>query len=170
MIGSLGIPSAVLFLLVLAVTSVLYGVFAGRDRVVHVLISLYLALAIVTNVPILGYIHQWFHAIPNATVQLVWFLGMFLTIFFVLWRSKILRGMAKERGRWWEACLFSLLQATLTLTIVCLLLPGDTTNLLPPLLKNLFLTDIGRSLWLLAPFVALVALGGENGDTFELEA
>lgn len=164
MIGSLAVSRAVLFLLIVAFTSILYGVFVGRDRVVHVLISLYLALAIVTNVPILSYLYQVFHSVHNITVQLLWFLGVFVVIFFVLWRSHILRGMAQARGRVWESCLFSVLQATLTLTMIGILLPTEATKSLPSLFINLFLSDIGRSLWLLAPFVALAVLGREGGE------
>ncbi len=169
MIGTYGMPNTVLFLLVLLGVAMLYGFVAGRDRVVHVLISLYIALAVVTNVPLLTYLHRWFQSIHSATLQLLWFLGAFLIIFAALWRSHILRGMARERGRWWESCLFSVLQVALIVTIVGLLMPMETVATTPPLIKNIFLSDLGRSVWLLAPFVALVALGRpQGGETVDL--
>ena len=170
MIGTLAVPSAVIFLLVLAGVGLLYGFVAGRDRIVHVILSLYVALAIVTNAPLLSYVYRLFQSVPSITTRLLCFLGMFLVVFFLLWRSHILRGMARERGRLWEAGLFSLLQMGLVMTIVLLLVPRETVEPLPGLLKNLFVSDLGRSFWLIGPLFALVFTGRPvSVETMDLE-
>lgn len=158
-IGSIAVPSALMFLFVLGGVGILYGIVAGRDRIVHVILSLYVSLAVVTNAPLLGYIYRWFQSVSSITVRLVCFLGVFLLVFFLLWRSHLLRGMARERGHWWEACLFSLLQMGLVITIALVLVPREALDPLPALLKNVFVSDLGRSFWLLAPLVALIFTG-----------
>lgn len=171
LIGTLAVPSVVVFLLVLAGIGLLYGFVAGRDRIVHVILSLYVALAIVTNAPLLSYIYRWFQAVPSVRARLLCFLGVFLGVFFLLWRSHLLRNMARARGRLWEAGLFSLLQMGLVMTIVFLLVPREAVNPLPGLLKNLFVSDLGRSLWLIAPLIALIVTGRPSGgEEADLEA
>lgn len=170
LIGSLPVPSVLVFLIVLVATGMLYGIVAGRDRIVHVILSLYVALAIVTNAPLLGYIYRAFQSVSSITTRLICFLGVFLLVFFLLWRSHILRGMARERGHLWEACLFSVLQMGLVLTIILILVPHEAVDSLPALLKNIFVSDLGRSFWLMAPLVALVLTGRPSLDAaLELE-
>ena len=170
MIGSVAVPSAIIFLLVLAGTGLLYGLVAGRDRVIHVMIALYLSLAIVTNAPIIGVLYRWFQSVQSSTIRLLCFLGVFIFVFFLLWRSHILRAMARERGRFWEAGLFSLLLMGLVVTIVLLLVPREVVDPLPALLKTLFASDLGRSLWLIAPLIALIFTGRPSlEDALDLE-
>jgi hypothetical protein len=78
--------------------------------------------------------------------------------------------MARERGHLWEACLFSVLQMGLVLTIILILVPHEAIDSLPALLKNIFVSDLGRSFWLIAPLVALVLTGRPTLDAaLELE-
>jgi hypothetical protein len=171
MIGSLAVPSAVIFLAVLAGIGLLYGFVAGRDRIVHVILSLYVALAIVTNAPLLAYVYRWFQAVPSVQARLLCFLGVFIIVFLLLWRSHILRSMARERGRIWEAGLFSLLQMGLVMTIVLLLVPREAVDPLPALLKSVFVSDLGRSIWLIGPLIALIFTGRPaGGETVDLHA
>jgi hypothetical protein len=146
-----------------------YGVFVGRDRMVTLLLSMYLSLAILTNAPLVGVVSRWLAVQNNPTLQLGWFLGLFLLMFFLLWRSDILRGMAFERGSWWESVLLVLLQVGLLVSIVLFLLPSAWLLSVPGIVINLFLGDIGRSFWLIAPLLFLAFLGRNTGGIMDLE-
>lgn len=146
-----------------------YGVFVGRDRMVTLLLSMYLSLAVLTNAPLVGVVSRWLSVQNNPTLQLGWFLGLFLIMFFLLWRSDILRGMAFERGSWWESVLLVLLQVGLLISIVLFLLPTAWLSSVPEIVINLFLGDIGRSFWLIAPLLFLAFLGRNTGGVMDLE-
>ncbi|MFA6018585.1 MAG: hypothetical protein WC776_05430 [Patescibacteria group bacterium] len=158
MIGSLALPSDLLFLCVLLGFGLLYGFFIGRDRAIHVLLSVYLAFVVITNAPVLSTLSRVFSIQSYPALRIIWFLGFFLLIFFVLWRSPILRNMARERGSWWEACLFGVFQIGLVASIALFLLPSEFVQSLPPHIQWVFLDDIGRSFWIMAPIVVLALL------------
>jgi hypothetical protein len=158
------------WILIGIVVSVLaYGVFVGRDRMVTLLLSMYLSLAVLTNAPLIGTVSRWLSVQNNPTLQLGWFLGLFLLMFFLLWRSDILRGMAFERGAWWESVLLVVLQVGLLASIILFLLPSAWLSSVPAVVANLFLGDIGRSFWLIAPLLFLAFLGRNTGDVMDLE-
>lgn len=144
-----------------------YGVFVGRDRMVTLLLATYLSLAVLTNAPIIAIASRSFGIHDHPTLRLGWFLGLFFLMSFLVWRSHILRGMAYERGAWWESSLLVVLQAGLMISIVLFLLPTPMLGALPPPLIQTFLGDAGRSFWLIAPLVFLAVLGRRAGDTFE---
>jgi hypothetical protein len=143
-----------------------YGIFAGRDRSIVMLISTYVALAVVTNTPAISLLNRTLNASANQQLQLVWFVGVFALIFFVLWKSDLMRNLGNERGIWWESLLFSLCQVGLTVSSALYLLPAGAAANLSPMFQQLFLSDEGRSLWLLAPIVLLFTLGKSTGWSF----
>ena len=149
----------IVFLIVLVLFAALYGFAVGRDRAVSILLSVYLAFAVVTNAPLFFMLSELFGIRRHPALGVAWFIGLFLCVFFVLWRSAILRGMSRERGAWWESILFSILQVGLAVSVILFLLPSDLTRSLTPLLKRVFLSDIGRTFWMIGPIIGLVLLG-----------
>jgi len=128
---------------------------------------MYLSLAVLTNAPIVALASRSFGIHDHPTLRLGWFLGLFFLMAFLVWRSHILRGMAYERGAWWESSLLVCLQLGLLVSVILFLLPASTLASLPQALLQLFLGDAGRSFWLIAPLVFLAVLGRRAGDTFE---
>lgn len=157
-----------LILLLCALGAILYGWAVGRDRSVILLLAMYLSLAVVTNVPALGMLSRWLPIQHHPTLRLVWFLGLFFLLFFLLWRSPLLSGLSQERGAWWESAMFALLQVGLAVSTGLFLLPPEVTGRLHPMLSLVFLGTAGRSFWLLAPLIAFVWIGRE-GEVFEDE-
>ena len=164
-----GIPASLDLLITLAVlvTASIYGMIVGRDRSVMYLLAVYISLAIVTNAPVFSLLSGMLRVNANPTLRLSWFLGVFFLMFVILWRSHLLRSMAREKGRWWETLLVSVLQIGLAVSVCLVLLPAENVSMLSPLVKELFLSDLARSFWLLAPVGALLVIGrGEGGDEF----
>ncbi len=145
----------------LAILGIGYGFAVGRDRAVTILLSTYLSLAVVTNSPILARVSQAFGTAQNPSLQLAWFLGLFLLIFFLLWRSHLLRNLAQDRGVWWETALFSIMQVGLLCSIGLFLLPSTATVNISPFFQQAFLGEIGRSFWLIAPIGLFYYIGRE---------
>lgn len=155
MMGSLDVLILAAFVLV----GVVYGIYVGRDRAVIILISTYVALAVVTNAPAVALLNRSLNISANRSLEIVWFLGLFFTVFLALWKSQILRGLSQDRGAWWESFLFSVCQIGLTVSCVLFLLPAEITMKLSPMFRQLFLGDEGRSLWIIAPVLLLFGLG-----------
>lgn len=161
-LSSLNASWDILILLAFVLFGVFYGMYAGRDRSVVILISSYVALAVVTNAPAVSMLDRAFHLSANQSLGLVWFLGLFMAVFFVLWKSELLRQLGSSRGIWWEALLFSVCQVGLTVSTALFLLPAQVTAGLSSGARLFFLSDEGRSLWLILPIVLLFVVGRES--------
>ncbi len=166
----LGNASHHAWLLVGVVVGILaYGVFVGRDRMGTLLLSMYLSLAVLTNAPLVSTASRWLRVQDRPMLQLGWFLGLFLFMFFLLWRSDILRGMAFERGSWWESVLLVVFQVGLLVSIIFVLLPSTFLAAIPQGVTQVFLGDVGRSFWLIGPLLFLAFLGRGGGGVMDLE-
>lgn len=163
-LSSLGSSWDILILAAFVLFGIVYGIYAGRDRAVIILISSYVALAVVTNAPAVGMLDRAFNLSTNNSLGLVWFLGLFLAVFAILWKSELLRSLGYSRGAWWETVLFSICQVGLTVSTALFLLPSQVITALSPGFRTVFLSDEGRSLWLILPIFLLFAIGRESYD------
>src|SRR5687767_4847400 len=85
-------PSWDLFIvLFFLVTVFLYGMSLGRDRIIVILVSIYMALAVVSNAPILGKLDATVNLGQFFAFRVTTFLGIFVLLFFLLSRSALLK-------------------------------------------------------------------------------
>ena len=145
-------------LLFFVIGALLYGLSLGRDRVIVILVSVYMALAVVSNTPVLSQINLNLQVNDNYVLKLTFFLGMFVILFFMLSRSALLKtiGGTGAPGSWWQTILFSILQVGLLISITLNLLPSSMTQTLTEQTRNIFLSDNGRSAWMILPIVLMV--------------
>lgn len=140
----------------------LYGLLFRKDRVAAVLISVYMALAVINVVPYInGFSAKSFGIGSNFTLKLIIFLIIFAGLFFVFSRGSLLRSMGFSLGgRKWQVVIFSFLSAGLLLSVIFSFVPPEAAEHLMPITKRIFLSDIGKFLWVTAPIAAMVALKG----------
>src|SRR3990167_2520438 len=143
-------------LLLFIIGALLYGLSLGRDRVIVILFSVYMALAVVANAPVLRDLNLLQLSLnDNYVLKIGFFLGMFVALFFLLSRSALLHtiGSAGAPGSWWQTIVFSVLQVGLLISITLTFIPQDVTNTLTPFTRDVFLSYWGRSAWLILPVV-----------------
>jgi len=142
----------VFIVLFFVVTVFLYGMSLGRDRIIVILVSTYMALAMVANAP----------AIENGSyaLQTTTFLGLFLLLFFLVSRSALKNVFGDlGAGSIWQVMLFSTLQVGLLISVTLSFLPPEATNNLHELSRWIFASDMGRFAWITAPILAMVFVG-----------
>jgi len=157
-------PSWDLFILLFFVIgALLYGLSLGRDRVIVILVSVYMALAVVSNTPVLNKINFQFHVNDNYVLRITFFVGIFVALFFLLSRSALLKtiGGSNAPGSWWQTIIFSILQVGLLISITLNFLPAEITQGLSDGTKQIFMGDNGRSAWMVLPIV-LMALAPKS--------
>ena len=152
----------IIILLFFAATIVVYGFTLGRDRIVAVLVSTYLALAVAENFPYVDQVNQLIRGAGFSAFQLSSFLVVFAVIFILLSRSRLLQQVSAFGGSWWQVILFSLLQVGLLVSIILAYLPAATIARFSPFTQTIFLSDLGRFCWVVLPIIALVFLGGKR--------
>ncbi len=159
-------PSWDLFILMFFVVgALLYGFTLGRERVIVLIVSMYMGLAVIGNAP-------WLHdfqtqiAVGNFfAFQITTFLGVFLFLFFFLSRSALMRSLTLgDEGRWWHVLLFSFLQVGLLISMTLSYLPKEATDHLLVPTQLIFVSAEGRFVWIVLPIVAMVLLRGKTDD------
>lgn len=154
-------PSWDLFIaIVFVVGSLLYGFSLGRDRLIVILVSIYMALALIGNAPYLDRLGQMTQTVASQifVFQITGFVGIFIVLFFFLSRSALLRTIASrdEQGSWWQVMMFSVLHVGLMLSVIMSFLPADALNHLSPFTRQIFTYEGARFAWLVAPIIAMM--------------
>lgn len=158
--------------LLFIIGALLYGLSLGRDRVIVILVSVYMSLAVVANAPVLRDLNLLQLSLnDNYAIKIGFFLGLFILLFFMLSRSALLHTIAAGNapGSWWQTIIFSILQVGLLISITLSFLPPEMTNALSGHTQQIFLSYWGKSAWIVLPvvFMAIAPSGnhfGRRGD------
>lgn len=144
------------------VAAFLYGLSLGRDRVIVILISVYMALAVVNTAPFIGTFKMDLGVDQFFGFRISTFVIVFILLFFLMSRSALLSTVAStdSRGSWWQVLLFSFLHVGLLISITLSFLPPAASAHLAPLTQKVFVEDMGRFVWIIAPIVAMILVKG----------
>lgn len=144
------------------IAALLYGLSLGRDRVLVILVSVYMALAVVNTAPYIGNYTADIGVDQFFVFRISAFVVVFIALFFLMSRSALLSTVASSdsAGSWWQVLLFSLLHVGLLISITLSFLPATADDGLAPLTRTLFTSEGGRFFWIVAPIVAMVVIKG----------
>ncbi len=161
----LATPSWDLFLVLFFLIGVLlYGLTLGRDRIVVIMVSIYMGLAVVTNAPYLQKLTASF-SVNHFAFRVTAFLGVFVLLFFFLSRNALIRSLDfGGGGQLLQTVLFSILHVGLLVSVAMSFLPGSAAAHFSPQARGIFLSDPARFAWLVAPIVAMMIFGGNKRD------
>lgn len=155
-------PSWDLFIVVFFIISAfVYGVSLGRDRIIVILVSIYISLSVVNTIP---------EAIFNIGInkvhafQITAFVLVFMALFFLLSRSGLMRtfGEAAAQGPFWQVILFSILHVGLLTSIGMSFLPEVALHKFAPITQTIFTQDWMQFFWVAAPVVAMLLIKPEE--------
>lgn len=149
-------------ILFFVIAALLYGMSLGRDRIIVILISIYMALAVVNTAPYINDITAEVGVNEFFVVKITAFVSIFVVLFFLLSRSALLATVASSdsQGRWWQVIVFSFLHVGLLISITLSFLPGSATENLAPLTQTLFVSELARFLWIIAPILLMIIIKG----------
>lgn len=157
----------ILFFLVF---SLLYGFSLGRDRIIAIIVAIYMALAVVSNAPFLRTLDgQTVRIALGSTIafRVTFFLSVFLVIFFLVSRSAIMGvlGSSESTSSAFQVMLFSILHVGLLLSVTLSFLPREIADRFAPLTRAIFLSDVGRFCWIVLPVIAMMMVRRPRGAT-----
>ncbi len=152
----------IIILLFIVFSVLVYSFTLGRERIVTLLISTYLSLAVATNLPFMDKLNEIINRFGFSTFKISAFLLVFCILFIVLTRSALLQGLGNMAGGWWQIILFSLLQVGLMVSVILSFLPKDFLKQLSTFTQILFISDFGKFCWIVLPILALVFVHGRR--------
>ncbi|MSU75979.1 hypothetical protein EXS54_00670 [Patescibacteria group bacterium] len=161
-------PSWDLFIfLFFIVATFVYGFTLGRSRIMVLLISTYMAIALVRTAPfLLGTQDTTIGSSPFFVIQITAFIGVMLLIFFFLANSGLRRAFAANdiQGKAWQIIGFSIMQAGLMVATVLSFIPAAERAGLLGATQSLFITPTALFFWTLAPIVLMMFVRDPEED------
>ena len=155
-------PSWDLFIfLFFIIATFVYGFTLGRSRIMVLLVSTYMALAVIGAAPFLrdGATESLtIGSSPFFIVQITAFIGAMLLIFFFLSNSALRRAFAAEEvhGKAWQIIVFSILHAGLLVAAVLSFIPAGRRTALLDVTQSMFANETALFLWVLAPIIFMM--------------
>lgn len=145
------------------IAALLYGVSLGRDRIIVILMSIYMALAVVQTLPDFVFnitINE------NFAFQMTAFISVFIVLFFLLSRSALMNvfGDRARRGGLIEVVVFSFLHVGLLISIAMSFLPAEFLSKFSALTITIFTNEWAKFIWIIAPIAAMIFLGRQDED------
>ena len=78
-------------------------------------------------------------------------------LFFFLSRSVLLASIGRDTaGPWWQVFFFRFLHVGLIISVVLSFLPQEAVAALAPWTQEIFVSDIGHFVWIVAPVLAMM--------------
>lgn len=149
-------PTWDLFIFIFFVVSVvLYGLALGRDRILAILFSIYISLAVASNLPFINErTAERFGFGPVFVLKLFVFAVGIVGLFLLFSRMGILSSFT-ENASIFHITIFSILHVGLLISIILSFLPPTAVESLAGFTRTLFTSEIARFLWILAPIGAM---------------
>jgi len=158
-------PTWDLFIVVfLLIGTLIYGFSMGRDRIIMIMVAVYMALVAVTNLPYVPNFGASFALSNGFIIKISTFLGLFAILFFMLTRSALNHAISGNGtiGRWWHILILAFFQVGMLISVVLSFLPAEWLNALSGLTKLVFISPWGKFAWTLMPIFGLLIVGMSN--------
>lgn len=159
-------PSWDIFIvLFFVVSSFIYGISLGRDRIIIILVAIYISLAIVNYIPFIGAFNADISVNDAFALQVSLFLGVFILLFFFLSHSALIRTLGKStsQGGFFQVMIFSFLHVGLLISVTLSFFPSDLSGVLSPLTQAFFVSTTAKAAWVILP-VFMMAVFGRRKD------
>jgi len=151
--------------------ALVYGLSMGKNRLVTVMLGVYLSYFLTRSIPWKELTFLGTKNGPESTIQIFIFLALVLGFYFAIPHSAFkgaLRLGGRGRGAWWQILVLSILQIGLILALSISFLPAKTVAETSPLAQYIFTGGMAQFLWLLLPILAIMFLGGgRQGYSYE---
>jgi len=150
------IPTWDLFvILFLLVATFLLGLTLGRNKIIILLISIYIAIVVINFFPF-GDIFE----LPKTDENFVYPIAIFLAViilFFILLSNSALKKTFRKTGdkSVFQIVLFSLFCIGLILGVALSFFPKDLVKTFNPITQKLFMAKLSRFLWALVPVLVM---------------
>ncbi len=136
-----------------------YGFTFGKDFVVPLLVSVYVAGFVMAFVPYVEWLRGLIEADTGIASSIV-FIGILLIVFFILKSNGFFEPYIVPTG--FELATFCIGITGLTLVIVASFMGEEMIASFSPLVRSVFVGDIQMTAWALVPVVLLVLIRGET--------
>ena len=147
----------IMLILIFIVAAMVFSMSFGRRRVIVLLFSIYISLAVVNTLPYLEKVFSLEWVDRLFMVKIAIFLAVFVGLYIFLNRSALLRYMrgSSPFTPSWQIMALSLLHTGLLISITLSFLPIDLVGYLSFFTKSVFVSEGGQFFWIVSPIITL---------------
>ena len=139
------------------VGALLYGLSLGRDRIISILISIYIALAVTSWLP--DFVVN-INLDGGFAFQVTTFLAVFVGMFFLMSRMALSRSLSLTGdGGIIQTVVFAFLHVGLIIAVAMSFMPQNILDKFSPLTQEIFTNEWAAFAWIIAPIIAMIVLG-----------
>ncbi|MFH1451476.1 MAG: hypothetical protein ABIF89_02610 [bacterium] len=163
------VPSWDLLILVVFIgTLFLYGVSAGKNRLMIVLVSIYLSFALIEVFP-WETLAQFLNSkdLPSPTAEIFLFLIIIVALAFLIPHSVLgagFRGGKSGKSTWFQIAVFTICATGLLASMILSFLPAKVSSDINPLILQIFSGAELQFFWVFLPILALVFLRSRKAE------
>lgn len=155
-------PTWDIFVFLIFITiAFLYGVFIGRDKIIHILIASFFSFFVVKFNPFFGYIKN-FTLKDQSIVNIILFLFLLLLFYFLLAKRSLLSNIDTYSSPVVYIFLFSFLHSGFIISLALNILDKSVLSSFGTLVYNIFISPIGFFCWIFFSILALIFLKGQE--------
>lgn len=157
MVKGLNLEPATLFVGLVLVFLIMYGLSLGRTKALVSLLGIYVALAFDAAFPYLEQLHNLFPVAGEIyTTRLIVFLLIYLVVFIILNNSFAKGRLTLKESSIISVAVISLAQIGLLIAVVTNIIPDDIVDNLPEYLSAYFSTKEALFYWIILPIIVLI--------------
>ena len=159
LVDKLDLSPATLFVGLVLVFMMIYGLSLGRTKALISLLSIYVALAFDAAFPYLGQIHG---ALPVKielyTARIIVFMLVYLLVFAILNNSFAKGRLTLKESSIISVSIISLAQIGLLVAVITNIIPDNIIEKMPRYLSAYFATKGALFIWIVVPIILLIFL------------
>ncbi|MBL7021789.1 hypothetical protein ISR92_00455 [Patescibacteria group bacterium] len=161
----------IMLILFFIVAAVVFSMSFGRRRVIVLLFSIYISLAVVNTLPYLENIFSSNWIDKLFAVKIAVFLSVFIGLFTFLNKSALLRYMrgSSQYTPSWQIMALSLLYTGLLISLTLSFLPAYLVEYLSFFTKSVFVSEGAQFFWIVAPILTLGLIKKPSKKQLEAE-
>ena len=162
---NLNVGPATLFVGLVLVFMIIYGLSLGRTKALISLLGIYVALAFDAAFPYLEQLHNWLPVAQEIyTTRVVLFLIIYLIVFAILNNSFAKGRLTLKETSIVSVAVISLAQIGLLIAVITNIIPDEIIKKMPEYLYAYFSTKEALFYWIVIPIIILIFLKRNKKD------
>lgn len=145
-------------ILFLFIAAFLLGLTIGRNKIIILLIGIYIAIVVINFFPF-GDIFKTPKTDENFVYPIALFIAIVVIFFFLLSNSALKKVLKKkgDKSVWW-VIFFSLFYIGLLLSVVLSYFPQDLVKTFNPITQKVFMSELAKFLWAVLPVAGMALI------------
>lgn len=152
-------PTWDIFLILFFITfAFFYGLFLGRDKIIHIIVSIFFSYTLVNNMNFIFKIFTNLTTTGASILKLTLFVLFIFLFFFVITKKSIFSSVSNYASSWWHVVMYSVIHTGLLISLSLSFMDEVNLSVFGGFVKNIFIIPQATFVWVLLSIFSIVFL------------